>query len=238
MEEFERTEKKLENLKMREDQDTISMLNAHSSLVAQQPGGLQPKSFKSKVQQADAVIQPRRTETINMEERMNKSANRNFGSRYRDNNKKPKLWQTSQYNSFEGFLIVPFSPLFYIWNALLFIAMVYDIFMVPFSIALSFDFYSYFYAIDIIFIAVYCIDIFMRAKTAITSPDQICFDKHAILHYYINSWLITDIFACLPFEYFIHPFVPNVSIDLIRYVRLFRLFKFARFVELMRLVKI
>ena len=133
---------------------------------------------------------------------------------------------------------MPFSPLFYIWNTVLFLAMSYDLFMVPFSIALNFDFYGAFYVIDIIAILVYCIDIFMRAKTAITSADSICFDKQAILHYYVNSWLIMDLLACIPFEYFIHPFTPHVSIDLIRYVRLFRLFKTARFIELMRLIKI
>ena len=133
---------------------------------------------------------------------------------------------------------MPFSPLFYIWNTVLFLTMMYDTFMVPFSIALSFDFYGAFYAIDILAIAVYCIDIFMRAKTAITSPDSICFDKQAILRYYVNSWLIADLLACIPFEYFIHPFTSDVSIDLIRYVRLFRLFKSARFIELMRLIKI
>lgn len=155
-----------------------------------------------------------------------------------DSGKKPKIYQTASFNKFDGFLIVPFSPLFYIWNSFLFLAMCYDLFMVPFSIALNFNFYGIFYVIDIIAILIYCIDIFMRAKTAITSPDAVCLDKQAILRYYVNSWLIMDLLAAIPFEYFILPFTSVVSLDFIRYVRLFRLFKTARFIELMKLVKL
>ena len=110
--------------------------------------------------------------------------------------------------------------------------------MVPFSIALNFDFYGIFYVVDIIAILIYCIDIFMRAKTAVTSPDAVCLDKQAILRYYVNSWLIMDLLAAIPFEYFILPFTSLVSLDFIHYVRLFRLFKTARFIELLKLVKL
>lgn len=65
---------------------------------------------------------------------------------------------------------MPFSILFYLWNSLLLLTVFYDTFMVPFSIALTFDFYGVFYAVDVFAILVYMIDIYMRSKTAITTP--------------------------------------------------------------------
>ena len=85
-------------------------------------------------------------------------------------NRKPKYWQTSYFNKFDYFLIVPFSPLFYVWNSLLLLTVVYDTWMVPFSIALNFDLYGVFYGIDVLAILVYMVDIYMRSKTAITTP--------------------------------------------------------------------
>jgi hypothetical protein len=83
--------------------------------------------------------------------------------------------------------------------------MLYDVFMVPFSIALEFDFYGGFYVVDMIAIVVYCVDIYMRAKTAITTPDNLCLDQNRVMRYYINSWLAMDLLACIPFEYFLYP---------------------------------
>ena len=103
-------------------------------------------------------------------------------------------------------MIIPFSPIFYIWNTIMLIILLYDSFMVPFSIALDFDFYGGFYAVDILAIIVYCADIFMRAKTAITSPDNFCLDRKQVMKYYINNWLVIDLIACIPFEYFLYPF--------------------------------
>jgi hypothetical protein len=110
--------------------------------------------------------------------------------------KKHKIWQTIFYHNFDYFLIVPFSVLFYIWNTLLVVTVFYDTFMVPFSIALKFDFYGGFYVVDIILILVYCVDVFMRSKTAITRPTVLCFDRKQVMHHYVNSWLILDLLAC------------------------------------------
>ena len=56
------------------------------------------------------------------------------------------------------------------------------------------------------------------------------------MKHYVNSWLMLDLLACLPFEYFMLPFSSNYQ-EYIRYVRLFRLFKFSRVYELFQLVK-
>lgn len=146
------------------------------------------------------------------------------------------MWQTRHYNKFDYFLIVPFSNLFYFWNLLLVLTVFYDTFWVPFSIALSFDFYGYLYVIDALAILVYIVDIFMRSKLAITKPTTLCFDRAQVMYHYVNSWLILDLLACLPFEYFMLPFAGGYM-QYIRYVRLFRLFKFGRIYELIRLVQ-
>ena len=146
------------------------------------------------------------------------------------------MWQTRHYNKFDYFLIVPFSNLFYLWNLLLVLTVFYDTFWVPFSIALSFDFYGYLYVIDALAILVYIVDIFMRSKLAITKPTTLCFDRAQVMYHYVNSWLILDLLACLPFEYFMLPFAGGYM-QYIRYVRLFRLFKFGRIYELIRLVQ-
>jgi len=155
--------------------------------------------------------------------------------KFSDNTKKPRIWQTKFYNKFDYFLIVPFSLLFYIWNTLLVVTVVYDTFMVPFSIALNFDFYGIFYIVDVFAILVHCVDVFMRSKTAITRPTILCFDRKQVMHHYVNSWLILDLLACIPFEYFMLP-LSSSYINYIRYVRLFRLFKWGRMYELIKLV--
>ena len=160
---------------------------------------------------------------------------RQFSTKFSDTTKKPKIWQTKHYNKVEYFLIVPFSPLFYFWNSLLVLTVIYDTFMVPFSIALSFDFYGFFYAVDVLAILVYMVDIFMRSKLAITNPTMLCFDRAKVMHHYVNSWLILDLLACLPFEYFMLPFSENYM-QYTRYVRFFRLFKFGRIYELIKLI--
>ena len=169
-----------------------------------------------------------------MKEEMLLTYSRQMSSKFSDVTKKPKIWQTQHYNKFDFFLIVPFSVLFYIWNSLLLLTVFYDTFMVPFSIALSFDFYGIFYVIDVLAILVYITDIFMRSKLAITKPTMLCFDRAQVMHHYVNSWLILDLLACLPFEYFMLPFSEGYM-QYTRYVRLFRLFKFGRIYELIKL---
>jgi len=100
---------------------------------------------------------------------------------------------------------MPFSKLFYIWNVILIISITYDTFMVPFSIALNFDYYGIFFVIDVFAILTYMGDIYVRSKTAITQPITYCLDPKEVMRYYINYWLVFDLLACLPFEYFLMP---------------------------------
>ena len=147
------------------------------------------------------------------------------------------FWQTNEYNNFNDFLIVPFSPLFNIWNSILVIAIAFEIFMVPFSISLSYDSLEGFYFVDVLVLFIFMADIFMRSKTAMLSPHSLSFEKDVIFHSYVNSYLIFDIVACLPFEYFLLPFAQE-SIYLLRYLRLFRLLKVGRLYELLKLIRI
>ena len=109
--------------------------------------------------------------------------------------------------------------------------------MVPFSISLSYDSLEGFYIEDVLVLIIFMIDIFMRSKTAILSPHSLSFEKDVIFHAYVNSYLIFDILACIPFEYFLLPFAQE-SMYLLRYLRLFRLLKVGRLYELLKLMRI
>lgn len=108
--------------------------------------------------------------------------------------------------------------------------------MVPFSISLSYDSLEGFYFEDALVCAIFTIDIYMRSKTAILTPHTLSFDTEVIFHAYVNSYLIFDILACLPFEYFLLPFATE-SMYLLRYLRLFRLLKVGRLHELIKLIR-
>lgn len=146
---------------------------------------------------------------------------------------KTKFWLTDIYAGLDVFLIIPFSKMYNIWSVVMFITIGYDTFMVPYSIAVNFDFYGVFYAIDVLAILIYAFDIFIRSRTSITSPHTFCLNQHEVMRYYINHRLIFDLLSCLPFEYLLL-FLGNTSamnMSLIRYLRLFRLLKWTRLYE-------
>jgi len=120
--------------------------------------------------------------------------------------KQYKFWETEQYNKLEIFLIVPLSHLYYAWAALITLTFAYDLFVVPYSIALNIDFHGAYFIIDGVAIIIYAADIFIRSRTAMTDPiSPPCFDKIEIMKHYVHNRLIFDLLACIPFEYFMLP---------------------------------
>lgn len=107
---------------------------------------------------------------------------KNWIKKHTDIGRRVRAWQTPQVNNFDYFMIVPFSTIFYVWNSLLTLAIFYDTWMVPFSIALSFDIEGELYAIDIFAILVYIFDIFMRSRTAITMSLELSLDREKVMH--------------------------------------------------------
>ena len=110
------------------------------------------------------------------------------------------------------------------------VVILYDQIVLTFSIAFEYELEGKFIAIDVVCMCLLAVDIFMRAKTAITGPNRICFEKDKVLEYYINTWLILDVFACFPFCYCLIG-SKGISSTMIALARLPRLLKILRLVE-------
>jgi len=134
------------------------------------------------------------------------------------------------------FLIEVFSPVWIAWNLLIFAVVFYDQFMLLFSLAFGFKLTGKFLAVDLVCFCLLVADIFMRSKTAITHPKRFCYDKDLVLDYYVNTWLILDIFAALPFCYFLM-IDSEVKLSVIALSRLPRLLKIFRAVETFRIIE-
>jgi len=132
-------------------------------------------------------------------------------------------------------MVVPFSPLFCIWNSVLLLIFVYDVWMVLFSISLAYNFTGVFYIINGVTALFYFADIFMRACTAITKPETVCLDRAKVLEYYVENWLLLDVLAFLPLDLLTLPYVPEPLIKYVLVLRLLRLCKTGRVFELMRI---
>lgn len=124
--------------------------------------------------------------------------------------------------------------MYLVWNLIMFVVILYDQILLTFSIAFDYELTGKFIAIDVVCICLLAVDIFMRAKTAITSPNRICFEKDKVLEYYINTWLIIDVFACFPLCYFLKS-AKGISSTMIALARLPRLLKILRLVETMKI---
>ena len=150
--------------------------------------------------------------------------------------KKPKLWQTKQYSNLKVALIVPFSPLFNIWNMLVTIVIFYDLFMVLFAIAYDYEFNWMFHSLNVACNVILIADIPFRARTAFTTPNKYCFNPEEVLAYYINTYFKTDLIASIPFEFLILA-APEISHQYIHWVRLLRLVKCVKLVELEQILE-
>jgi uncharacterized membrane protein len=149
--------------------------------------------------------------------------------------KKPKLWQTKDITP-DYFLIIPFSPFFMAWNALLSLVVCYDAFMVLFAWGFDFRIEGGFMAIDVFCYCVLAGDMFVRAKTAITTPKKLCFDPKRVFDYYVNNWMLLDVAATFPLCYFLM-IAPHSAYKYLAWARLLRLLKIFRFLETVEVFK-
>ena len=70
---------------------------------------------------------------------------------------------TKQYPIKDKFIIIPFSMLYYIWSIVLFAAISYNLFIIPFTIAFEYSFDYFMYPIDVISLLIFAVDIFMSS---------------------------------------------------------------------------
>jgi len=148
---------------------------------------------------------------------------------------KPKFWQTAEITP-EAFLIVPWSPMFLIWNFILFLVVAYDYFMVIFSFSLGFELKGKFIILDIVCICLLTVDIFMRANTAVTTPNKFCFDRDKVFNHYLNTWFLLDVIATFPVCYFlmISPTIDPFYIALARLPRVLKVFRLNESINMLK----
>ena len=149
--------------------------------------------------------------------------------------KKPKIWQTCEFAP-DHFLIIPWSPLFLVWNAILFLVVLYDTFMVMFSFFFEYEIKGKFIIVDIACICLLAVDIFMRANTAVTTPNKFCFDRDKVFNHYLNTWLLLDVIATFPVCYFlmISPTIDPFYISLARLPRVLKAFRLNESINMLK----
>lgn len=131
---------------------------------------------------------------------------------------------------------MPFSAVFLVWNALLFVVILYDLFMIPYCIALDVELAGTTKVLDALCIVVLAVDILVRARTAITVPSKYCFESDQVIKHYLNSWLILDCFVVIPFAHLVGQ--TSDVLQNINWARAFRLLKFGRLLELFRIFEV
>jgi hypothetical protein len=91
--------------------------------------------------------------------------------KFQSENRKTKLWLTTQFNDLDHFVIMPFSVVFYAWNTLLLITYTYVAFKVLYGVGWG---QNYAYDPVLIFAEfVYIADIPIRLFTGVTEPKRI-----------------------------------------------------------------
>ena len=128
-------------------------------------------------------------------------------------------------------VIVPFSRLHKIQSFFLILALIYNIFYVPYSIALEVEVAGGLIALDVLAWLIYIFDSFLRARLATDySPDnELITDPHKVFKSYLDKYALLDFMAIMPVDYICKPF--GVSITIRSFTRLLRLLKVARLIE-------
>ena len=144
-------------------------------------------------------------------------------------NKKHPCNATKQYPVKGKFIIIPFSRLYYIWWVILLLALIYNLLIIPFTIAFEYKFDSFVYPIDIISILIFAVDIFFASKTAFDKNYDININLEETTKDYIESRLFLDILSILPLDYISMIFLSNQQF--IAFWRILRLAKFIKLVD-------
>lgn len=145
------------------------------------------------------------------------------------------LWHTPEFKP-DYFILIPWSPLFLIWNFILAIVVIYDTWMVLFSLCFEFEIKGTFLALDIAIIILLVLDMPMRANTAVTNPKKFCLDREKVLNYYLNNWLLLDIITFFPVCYFlmISTNIKPVYIALARLPRALKIFRLNESINMLK----
>ena len=134
------------------------------------------------------------------------------------------------------FILIPWSPLFLIWNFIQAVVVIYNTWMVLFSLFFEFHMKGIFLAFEIVSIILLAADMPMRAKTAVLNPKKFCLDRDKVVNYYLNAWLLLDVVATFPLCYFlmIDPNIEPIYIALFRLPRVLKIFRLNETINMLK----
>lgn len=98
-------------------------------------------------------------------------------------------------------IIIPFTLLWWAWNILLAAAITVNAVLVTFGIGFDRDFATH--PLLIAAFVVHLFDIPIRMRTGVLNDQTISTDMDAVLKQYLERWLLLDILATFPYEYFL-----------------------------------
>ena len=136
---------------------------------------------------------------------------------------------TKQYPIKDKFIIIPFSRLYYIWCFVLFSAIFYNLFIIPFTIAFEYSLDYFIYPIDVISLLIFTVDIFMSSKIGFNSKLEITTNLEEVSKNYIESRLFLDALSVIPIDYLSKLF--TTSQQFIAFCRILRVWKFLKIVD-------
>jgi len=117
--------------------------------------------------------------------------------------RKVKWNLTKNYYFVQYFIIIPMSKLYVIWSTIISLAILYNIILVPYCIALDVELEGNHQLIDFAMFAIYLIDVFMQLKTGMVN-NKIEINLTAVSQDYIGFKIMLDVLAIIPFGYILY----------------------------------
>jgi hypothetical protein len=131
------------------------------------------------------------------------------------------------------FIIIPMSRLYVIWSAVISLAILYNILLVPYCIALNVELEGAYQLLDLLMFIIYLVDVFVQLKTGMVD-NKIEINLAAVSQNYIGFKILFDVLAVIPYSYILHFVAISTQVRL--FFRIPRLFKCYRLKEITRAV--
>lgn len=143
-----------------------------------------------------------------------------------------KPWFNQKLDSLKSYIILPFSPMWWIWNLTLCAAITTNCIMIPYGLGYLSNFWNH--PLIIFGWVVYSVDIPVRLRTGITSEHRITIDSNYSLRDYVNKWLLLDVITAFPYEYMLMGTGEGANVPYVLLVRMLKFFRLVEFSEIIR----
>lgn len=116
-------------------------------------------------------------------------------------------------------MLDPESPQRKLWETIMLIWTIYAAVEAPLRIVFGYELVGPMVYIDYLLYAFFAIDILVRIRTGFFVDGTLVTNQWLILKRYASSWLIIDLLAAIPFDYFTHSWIAHAT-DMARVLRL------------------